>query len=88
MSCQLKVIDNFKYLGHLISSKSGDNDDIMHQNAATICQNKSVIKLIQKCNTDVKLFLFKAYCMSLYGMATWHLYNVPVMQRFEAAYVQ
>jgi len=23
--------------------------------------------------------------MSFYGMATWHLYNVTVMQRFEAA---
>jgi len=40
------------------------------------------------CNTDVKLCLFKAYCMSFYGMDTWHLYNVTVMQRFEAAYVK
>jgi len=31
MSSQLKVIDNFKYLGHLISSKSGDSSDIQHQ---------------------------------------------------------
>jgi len=26
--------------------------------------------------------------MSFHGMATWHLYNVTVMQRFEAAYVK
>jgi len=26
--------------------------------------------------------------MSFYGMATWHLYNVTVKQRFEAAYVK
>jgi len=31
MSSQLKVVDYFKYLGHLISSNSGDNDDILHQ---------------------------------------------------------
>jgi len=31
MSTQLKVVDNVKYLGHLKSSKSGDNDDILHQ---------------------------------------------------------
>jgi len=26
--------------------------------------------------------------MSFYGMATWHLYNVTVMQRFEAEYIK
>jgi len=31
ISNQLKVFDDFKYLWHLISSKSGDNDDILHQ---------------------------------------------------------
>jgi len=28
VSSQLKVVDNIKYLGHLISSKSGDNDSV------------------------------------------------------------
>jgi len=46
------------------------------------------LRKFKKINIDVKLCLFKAYCMSFYSMATWHLYNVTVMQRFEAAYVK
>jgi len=39
--------------------------------------------------TDVKLCFFKAVFLCLYSMAnpTWQLYNVTVMQMFEAAYV-
>jgi len=78
MSNQLKVVDNFKYLGYLISSKSGDNDDILHQMRLIFARTNVLLRRFKKCNTDVKLCLFKAYCVSLYDMATWHLYNVTV----------
>jgi len=44
-----------------------------------------LLRKFNKCNTDVKLCLFKAYC-TFYGIC--YLYNVTVMQRFEAAYVK
>jgi len=69
-SSQLKVVDNFKYLGHFISSKSGDNDDILHQMRLVFARTNVLLRKFNKCNTDVKLCLFKAYCMSSYGMAT------------------
>jgi len=84
-SSKLKVIDNLKYLGHLISSKSGDNDTIMHEMRLIFTRTNVLISKFNEYNTDVKLCLFKAYCMCFYGMATCHLYNVTVMQRFEAA---
>jgi len=84
ISSQLEVVDNFKYLGHLISSKSGDNNDIMHQMRLLFARTNVLLRKLNKCNTDVKFCLFKAFCVSFYGMATWHLYNATVMQRFEA----
>jgi len=83
MSSQLKVVDIFIYL---ISSKSGDNDDILHH--IRILFARTPLRKLNKCNTDVKLCLFKAYCISFYDMATWHLHNVTLMQRFEASYVK
>jgi hypothetical protein len=88
MSSQLKVVDNFKYLGHFISAKSGDNDDILHQMRLLFARTNVLLRKFNKCNTDVKLCLFKTYCMSFYGIATWHHYNVTVMMRFEAAYIK
>jgi len=60
MSSQLKVVDSFKYLGHLISSKSGDNDDILHQMQLLFARMNVLLRKFNKCNTDVKLCLFKA----------------------------
>jgi len=88
MSSQFKAFDNFKYIGHLISSKSGDNGDILHQMRLLFAITNVLLSKFNKCNTDVKLCLFKAYCMSFYVMATWHLFHVTVMERFEAAYVK
>jgi len=69
MSSHLKVFDDFQYLGHLISSKSGGNDDILHKIRLLFARTNVLLRKFNKCNTYVKLFLFKAYCMSLYGMA-------------------
>jgi len=85
-SNQLKVFDIFKYLGHLIASKSGDKDDMLHQIQLLFARTNVFLYEFNESNTDVKLCLFKA--MSFYGMATWHLYNVTIMQWFEAAYIK
>jgi len=84
MSSQLKVVGDFKYLRHLISSKSGDNDDILHQMELLFARTNAFLRIFNESNTDVELCLF----ISFYGMATWHVYNVTVMQMFEAAYVK
>jgi len=52
MSSQLKVVDNFKYLGHLISSKSGDNDDILHQMRLLFVRTNVLLSKFNKFNTD------------------------------------
>jgi len=60
ISSHLKVVDNFKYLGHLISSNCGDNDDILHQRQLLFARKNVLLRKFRKCNTDVKVCLFKA----------------------------
>jgi len=52
ISSQLKVVDNFKYLGHLISSKSGDDDDILHQMQQLFARTNVLSRKFIKCNTE------------------------------------
>jgi len=44
MSSQLKVVDDFKYLWYLISSKSGDNDDSASNAAIISRMNRFLVK--------------------------------------------
>ena len=62
VSSQLKAVDSFKYLGHIVSAKSGDNDDFLHKMRLLLFARTNVLlRKFNKCNTDVKLCLFKTY---------------------------
>ena len=43
-------------------------------------------KRFQRCSVDVKLMLFKSYCMCLYDAALWSKFNVGAMEKLRACY--
>ena len=86
--CALKTVDRFKYLGHVISPVFDDNLDIARQMSILYSRTNVLIRKFGKCSRDVKLCLYRAYCMQFYGAGLWKSYNVTVMKRFEAAYVK
>ena len=45
-------------------------------------------KMLIRCDINVKLCLFQAYCTQFYGCSTWKIFKVTVMRHFEAAYVK
>jgi len=47
-----------------------------------------LIRKFSKCDINVKLCLFPAYCAQFYGCSTWKRFKVTVRRRFEAAYVK
>lgn len=77
-----------KYLGFLLSVTNNDNDDISNHCKALYIRANVLLRKFGKCNIDVKLCLFKTYCMNLYGAALWHNFNVSVMYKLQAAYVK
>ena len=86
--CALKTVDRFKYLGHVISPVFDDNLEIARQMSILYSRTNVLIRKFGKCSRDVKLCLYRAYCMQFYGAGLWKSYNVTVMKRFEAAYVK
>ena len=84
----LSVVCSFKYLGHILSASTADNDDIVHQMSLLYARANVLIRKFSKCSRNVKLCLFRTYCTNFYGAALWKQYNVSVLKRFEAAYVK
>ena len=86
--CALNIVDSYKYLGHVISPVSDDNLDIARQMRLLYARTNVIIRKFGKHSKDVKLCLFRAYCIQFYGAGLWETFNITVMKRFEAAYVK
>ena len=86
--CALNTVDSYKYLGHVISSVSDDNLDIARQMRLLYARTNVLIRKFCKCSRNVKLCLFRAYCIQFYGAGLWNSFNLTIMKRFEAAYVK
>ena len=84
----LNVVDSFKYLGHIISTVSDDNDDILNQLSMFFARANVLLRRFGKCNVSVKLCLFKTFCTQFYGAALWQRYNITVLKRLKAAYIK
>jgi len=64
-----KVVDMYKYLGHIISTVSDDNDDILNQTSLFYTRANVLLHRFGECNISVKLCLFKTYCTQFYDIA-------------------
>ena len=45
-----------------------------------------LISRFNKCSTNVKLILFKSFCMSVYDVAIWKYFSVTVFNKFGSCY--
>ena len=60
---ELTAVENFKYLGHIISSLMSDNNqDIARQMRMLYARANVIIRKFSKCSREVKLCLFRAHC--------------------------
>jgi hypothetical protein len=82
----LCFVDKFKYLGHIIQSDLGDGDDIRREIRSTFTRCNIIISRFMRCTRFVKLTLFRAYCMCLFGTALWTNYPAYVMRLFVICY--
>ena len=79
----LQFVNLFKYLGQ---DDLHDNDDMLKQMGQLYDRTNMLIRRFAKCSVPVKLRLFKAYCISFYGMALWKDYRKLTYLKIEAAY--
>ena len=82
----IPIVDNFRYLGHILSSDSSDDLDIQRQRKKVYAQGNSILRKFHMCSIEVKVVLFKTYCTSLYTAHLWTNYLNSSINNFYIAY--
>ena len=79
---------NFKYLGHIIEHTLHDDSDISRELRYLFTRTNLLIRRFWRCSLDVKLRLFRTYCMCFYDISLWKYYKVGSMNKLAAAYIR
>jgi len=74
--CSLQYVQVFKYLGHIITDTLCDDFDMQHEIHNLFTKTNILTCRLAFYSFDVKIALFKAYCISLYDARLWKRYKV------------
>ena len=77
----LQRVQEFKYLGHIISMDCSDNQDIDREIQNFFMRCSILIRRYSKCSNRVKLASLKAYCFCLYDAGIWSSYSVTILNK-------
>ena len=64
----MEFVQEFRYLGHVLSQKMSDDSDIKREIRNMYMRTNMLTQRFKSCSTDVKIRIFKAYCICLYGV--------------------
>ena len=82
----LQFVNEFRYLGHVINNNFSDDDDIKREIRNLFMRTNILIRRYGKCSVNVKLVLFRAYCMCMYDVGLWSHYSVTVLSKLRSCY--
>ena len=68
---KLEYVENAKYLGVIINEKCQDDNDIQRHIRSLYARANTVIRKFYNCTVDIKLSLFKSYCLPSYCSHLW-----------------
>ena len=84
--CLLQSVQVFKYLGHMITNTQCDDDDVHREIRNLFTRTNILARRFAKCSVDVKVTLFKAYCISLYDAGLWSKYKMTTLNKLSSCY--
>ena len=82
----LQYVKTFKYLGHIITDTFSDDDDIHREIRNMFIRTNIRTRRFSKCSADVKIILFRAYCMCLYDAGLWSRYKAGSFNKLLSCY--
>jgi len=82
----LNYVERFKYLGHFIADTLCDDFDIQREIRNLFTRSNILARRFAKCSIDVKVTLFKAYCINLYDAGLWRNYSKGTLSKLLSCY--
>ena len=82
----IKVVNNYTYLGHILTDDLKDDLDILRQRKKVFAQGNSLLRKFCMCTVEVKTTLFRSYVSSFYSAHLWTNYSQTVINKLYIAY--
>ncbi|XP_063381246.1 uncharacterized protein LOC134667759 [Cydia fagiglandana] len=82
----LKRVTRFKYLGHWVTENLHDDVDIERERRALAVRCNMLSRRFARCNGNVKVTLFKAFCQTLYTCSLWTNYTKRALNALRVQY--
>ncbi|XP_068622822.1 uncharacterized protein [Battus philenor] len=82
----LKRVAEFRYLGHIVDEHLKDDGDIERERRALSVRGNVLARRFARCNKQVKLSLFRAYCQTFYTCSLWADYKQRTVRAFRVQY--
>ncbi|XP_050664361.1 uncharacterized protein LOC126965003 [Leptidea sinapis] len=82
----ISVVKQFKYLGHVLTERLQDDEDIERERRALAVRGNMLARRFAKCSRDVKTTLFKAYCLGMYTCQLWVTFTHKAFRRIRVQY--
>ena len=84
----LSFVPMFKYLGHIIDNKLQDDADVCRELKCLFTRTNILIRRFSRCSSEVKIRLFRSFCVCFYDIALWRHVKVTVLNKLRSAYVK
>ena len=82
----LTMVENAKYLGVTLNDRCRDDNDIRRHLRSFYMRANTVIRKFNNCTLDIKLMLFRSYCLPSYCSHLWHRYNKCLYTKVRVAF--
>ena len=84
----IHFVSTFRYLGYMITDNLNNNDDITRVRRKFYFDFNSVLRKFSFIDKNVKLFLFKQYCLQFYGSELWFGFHMSkqALRQFGVGY--
>ena len=82
----IQYVSKFKYLGHIIVSDNSDNDDIQREICNMFIRTNILIRRFHSCSHNVKVLLFKSYCVCLYDTYLRNYFKISAINKLRSCY--
>jgi len=84
--CCINFVTTFKYLGNTLNDNLRDNDNIQREVKNMYVRTNILLRKFGECSFNVKLKLFRNYCLCFYDIALLHSYSLSSLNKFRSCY--